>query len=208
MERDVEAMHGYGLWATFAAGHVMTNKFRSHGEGATLVLSEDERDILIHLFSELAFFLQPDQPEPEHTDPLAAMVGIGTDSDAPEDPALARLLPSAYPQDREADEEFRRLTQEGLRQRKTASVVVVLESLHTESKRVEIDAQGCQSWMTALNDLRLVLATRLGITADPASQAWTEEEAATDQRANLLAIYDWLGYLQDTLVRVLSKRLA
>ena len=186
----------------------MTNKFRSHGEGATLVLSEDERDILIHLFSELAFFLQPDQPEPEHTDPLAAMVGIGTDSDAPEDPALARLLPSAYPQDREADEEFRRLTQEGLRQRKTASVVVVLESLHTESKLVEIDAQGCQSWMTALNDLRLVLATRLGITADPASQAWTEEEAATDQRANLLAIYDWLGYLQDTLVRVLSKRLA
>ena len=72
----------------------MTNKFRSHGEGATLVLSEDERDILIHLFSELAFFLQPDQPEPEHTDPLAAMVGIGTDADAPEDPALARFAAS------------------------------------------------------------------------------------------------------------------
>jgi len=186
----------------------MANKFRSHGDGATLVIDQDEREVLIHLFSELGFFLQPDQPEPEHTDPLAAMVGIGTDSDAPEDPALARLLPSAYPQDPKADEEFRRLTQEGLRQRKTQAVVVVLECLHSEPNRLVLDASQCQLWLTALNDLRLVLGTRLGVTVDPASQEWTEEEAATDQRANLLAIYDWLGYLQDTLVRVLTKRLA
>jgi len=185
----------------------MTQKFRTHGDGAALVLDDNEREVLVHLFSELAFFLQPDEPATVSQDPLVAMVGIGEAADEPEDPALARLLPSAYPDDAEATAEFRRLTQDGIRARKTASVVTVLESLHTDSKRVVLDAAGCQSWLTALADLRLVLGTRLGVTDDPSTQQWDEDEAATDPRAGLLSVYDWLGYLQDTLVRVLSKRL-
>ncbi|HAM24632.1 MAG TPA: DUF2017 domain-containing protein [Actinobacteria bacterium] len=187
----------------------MPDRFRSHKEGASLVLQEQEREVLVHLFSELAFLLQPEQPEPDHAaDPLAAMVGIGGDDQEPDDPALARLFPSAYRDDDDSALEFRRLTQDGLRSRKTASAVAVLESLHSDSQRIVIDEQGCQSWLTSLTDLRLVLSTRLGITDDPATQEWDEQTAAVDQRAQLLAIYDWLGYLQDTLVRVLAKRLA
>jgi len=185
----------------------MTQKFRTHGDGATLVVDDNEREVLIHLFSELAFFLQPDEPATESDDPLVAMVGIGESAEEPDDPALARLLPAAYPDDPEASAEFRRLTQDGIRARKTADVVTVLQSLHTDSKRLVLDATECQAWLTAMTDLRLVLGTRLGVTDDPATSEWDEQDAATDQRAGLLAIYDWLGYLQDTLVRVLSKRL-
>jgi hypothetical protein len=185
----------------------MTQKFRSHGDGATLVLDEDERAVLIHLFSELGFLLQPDEPAQEHADPLAAMVGIGQPAAVPDDPALARLLPAAYPDDDEASAEFRRLTQDGLRARKIAAVMNVLASLHTDSKRLVLDASACHDWVTALTDLRLVLASRLGITDDPATQVWDEESVGNDPRAGLVATYDWLGYLQDTLVRVLSKRL-
>lgn len=191
----------------------MADKFRSHESGASIVLDEDEKAVLIHLFSETAQFLAPDDfgdggGEPKAADPLAAMVGIGVDAEEPEDPALLRLLPDAYPNDDDASREFRRLTQDGLRARKLANAISVLESLHTDGKRIVLDQVQAHAWLTALTDVRLVLAERLGISDDPASQEWDEDDLADDPRAGLLAVYDWLGYLQETLVRVLEKGLA
>jgi hypothetical protein len=187
----------------------VADKFRSHESGASIVLDEDEKAVLIHLFSETAQFLAPDDEadNAETTDPLAALVGIGEDAEEPDDPALLRLLPDAYPDDPDASREFRRLTQDGLRARKLANAISVLESLHTDSKRIVLDQVQAHAWLTSLTDLRLVLGDRLGISDDPASQEWDEDELADDPRAGLLAIYDWLGYLQETLVRVLEKRL-
>lgn len=188
----------------------MADKFRAHASGASIDLNDDEKAVLIHLFSETAEFLAPDEADDPGTakDPLAAMVGIGTDADEPDDPALLRLLPDAYPDDSDASHEFRRLTQDGLRARKLANAISVLESLHTESERIVLDPVRAHAWLTSLTDLRLVLGSRLGITDDPASQDWTEDDLDGDPRAGLLAIYDWLGYLQETLVRVLEKGLA
>jgi hypothetical protein len=191
----------------------MAEKFRSHEAGASIVLDDDEKAVLIHLFSETAQFLAPDEGEGDDgegtpVDPLAALVGIGEDAEQPEDPALRRLLPDAYPEDPEASQEFRRLTQDGLRARKLANAISVLESLHTDSKRIVLDQVQAHAWLTSLTDLRLVLADRLGIDDDPASQEWDEVDAENDPRAAMLAVYDWLGFLQETLVRVLSKRLA
>jgi hypothetical protein len=193
----------------------MAEKFRTHEQGASIVLDEDEKAVLIHLFSEIAQFLAgeeaqdeaDDEPQPER-DPLEAMVGIGTDDEQPEDPALMRLLPDAYPDDVEASRDFRRLTQDGLRTRKLANAVTVLESLHTDSKRVVLDQVQAHAWLTSFTDVRLVLGDRLGVTDDPASQEWDEDAAEDDPRMAMLAIFDWLGYLQESLVRVLSKRLA
>jgi hypothetical protein len=189
----------------------MAEKFRSHDNGASIVLDDDEKAVLIHLFSEVAEFLTPevdDQGAPTTADPLAELVGIGDDDEQPDDPALLRLLPDAYPDDEDASREFRRLTQDGLRARKLANAVTVLQSLHTDSKRVVLDQVQAHAWLTSLTDLRLVLGSRLGITDDPESQDWDEESAESEPRAAMLAVYDWLGYLQETLVRVLEKRLA
>ena len=65
--------------------------------------------------------LEPEGPDAHaQLDPLAAMVGIGTATEAPDDPALARLLPDAYGEDADASAEFRRYTELSLREKKQA----------------------------------------------------------------------------------------
>src|SRR4051794_41464140 len=56
-------------------------------------------------------------------DPLAAMVGMGSETSAtpPEDPAVRRLLPDAY-DDPAGAAEFRRLTDDELRRGETSAV--------------------------------------------------------------------------------------
>jgi hypothetical protein len=192
----------------------MTDRFSSHGNGASVVLDDDERAVLVHLFSEVASFLAPDddaagEGTPDApADPLAALVGIGTDASEPDDPALQRLLPDAYPDDAEASQEFRRLTQDGLRARKLANAVTVLQTLHGDGPQVVLDTVQAHAWLTALTDLRLVLGERLGVTDDPSSQEWDEDAAERDPRTAMLAVYDWLGYLQESLVRVLAAHLS
>jgi hypothetical protein len=53
-------------------------------------------------------------------------------------------------------------------------------------------------WLQAVNDVRLVLGTRLDITED-----WPDARddlAADDPHAALYDFYDWLTMLQDRLV--------
>ena len=57
------------------------------------------------------------------------MVGIGTATVEPADPALARLLPSAHRDDDEVAAEFRRYTEQGLRARKRAGLELARQTL-------------------------------------------------------------------------------
>jgi hypothetical protein len=180
----------------------MGGRFRKRpGGGAGISLSAEEKGVLQHLFTELVEFVEPAEAPAPPIDPLAAMVDIGPQADLPADPALARLLPDAYPDDPEATADFRRFTEQGLRGRKTAAARTVLTSLEQEG-RIRLDAEQARAWLTSLTDLRLVLGTRLGVTDDPASSEWEPE--ATDPRSAMLGVYDWLGWLQETLVRALS----
>jgi hypothetical protein len=65
--------------------------------------------------------------------------------------------------------------------------------------RVTLDAASAQSWLRSLTDIRLALASRLGLE-DPA----TEPPHAGDDRY-LLAVYNWLGGLQWSLVRAVDR---
>jgi Domain of unknown function (DUF2017) len=51
----------------------------------------------------------------------------------------------------------------------------------------------------ALNDARLALGTRLGVTEDPEY----ESIADSDPDAGAYAVYGWLTWVQDDLVQVL-----
>jgi Domain of unknown function (DUF2017) len=119
----------------------------------------------------------------------------------PEDPVLARLLPDAYGDDPEAAGEFRRYTEPGLRSGKVAAAQTVLATLPATGGRVRLSAGDAQAWLRSLNDVRLALGVVLGITED------YEHEAAgldpEDPRAAYLHIYDFLTFLQETLVRAL-----
>jgi hypothetical protein len=112
------------------------------------------------------------------------------------DPAVERLLPNAYPGDAEAAAEFRTFTRSGLVERKLTNAGRVAATLPDESGTAELTASDAQAWLRTLTDLRLVLATRLGIEDDG-------DEGAPDEL--LRAVYDWLAFLQDSLLTVLQE---
>jgi hypothetical protein len=138
--------------------------------------------------------------EPGETgdDPLERALGIGGSAEVPSDPVLARLFPSAYQDDEEAAE-FRRLTEATLRDAKRADAQTMLDT--AEPGYVELTTEQAQAWLRALNDVRLALGTRLEVTEE------VHEEIAAmaddDPRYPAFVTYDWLTYLQDTLVRTL-----
>jgi hypothetical protein len=119
------------------------------------------------------------------------------------DAALDRLLPSAYPDNAEEAAEFRRFTEDELADGKILNALTMVETLEAEDAdghvRVTLDAASAQSWLRSLTDMRLALASRLGLE-DPA----TEPEHAGDDRY-LLAVYNWLGGLQWSLVRAVDR---
>ena len=133
---------------------------------------------------------------------LADLLDSRAPEGPPEDPALARLLPDAYRGDTEAAGEFRRFTEQDLRSGKVAAAQTVLATLPEDGGKVSLSAEDGQVWLRALNDVRLTLGVRLSITEDFAERAVDLDPA--DPRSAYLAIYDWLTFLQETLVRALS----
>ncbi|NRD26824.1 DUF2017 domain-containing protein [Frigoribacterium sp. VKM Ac-2836] len=113
------------------------------------------------------------------------------------DPALARLLPAAYRDDAEAAAEFRRFTADDLTRRKIENGRAVLATLAEPGTGLDRAAQ--QSWLRTLNDLRLTLGERLGVTGEGVPPSDDR------QRQAMSHVFDWLGYLQEALLRSLPK---
>ena len=165
--------------------------FARDGDTVTARFGPDERALLSGLAHQLVVMLEERAAE-SPADLLYAQLGIGGASAPPLDPALARLLPDAYRNDSEAASEHRRFTELGLVDRKVANALTVIRVLG--ERVIALDAAEVQAWLRHLTDLRLVLAARLQIEDD--GDEGTGDEA-------LLALYDWLGYLQGTLVECL-----
>ena len=173
------------------------------------VLGQCAGDLLALLADE-----EPDEEPDEGTDeplqdPLAALVGMPSGPvEAPDDPALQRLLPDAYgDDDPEASHEFRRYTDADLRGGKRAHAGTVLATLPAEGGRMVIDRDEADAWLGCLNDLRLVLGTRLEVTEDlDPDDALTSTGADDDPRLQALQVYGWLGWLQESLISCLSPR--
>jgi Domain of unknown function (DUF2017) len=139
---------------------------------------------------------------PVGADELAAMVGLTDNTEVPDDPVLARLLPDAYRDDPEASGEFRRYTEQGLRSGKIAAARTVLATLPQGGGRIRLSEPEAQAWLRALNDVRLALGVRLDVTDDFDEQVADMEP--DDPRSAYIGVYQWLAYLQETLVHALS----
>ena len=97
---------------------------------------------------------------------LDAMLGFSPRTRAPLDPALARLLPDAYRDDPDAAGEFRRYTEQSLRSAKQEVARTVLDTLPADGGPVKLSREQAQAWLRALNDVRLALGVRLGVTEE------------------------------------------
>lgn len=192
----------------------MIAAFTRGPDGTVLVdLRAAETRLLADLFQDLLDLLADQQdgarPEPAPVDPLAAelgLTGLGDDTvpRKPDDPALARLTPDAYPDDPEAAAEFRRYTQGDLTAQRRKRAALAIETLGRigGGGRLSLTTAEAAAWLGALNDLRLVLGTRLEITAD--EQEPGASFSPGDPRTAYVPVYYYLGYLQETLVESLA----
>jgi hypothetical protein len=123
------------------------------------------------------------------------------ESDAgPDDDVLRRLYPAAYQNDPEAETEFRSLTESSLRTGRSERIAACRADL-LAAPDVELgDPDAGRRWIQVLNDLRLALGTRLGITEDD-----DPELDPTDPAAQPRVIYYWLTAVQDSVVQALMS---
>jgi hypothetical protein len=126
--------------------------------------------------------------------------GLSDNTTVSDDPVLARLFPDAYREDDKAAAEFRRYTEVGLRDGKVSAATAVLDDLGSGGE-VLLDDERAQSWLRALNDLRLALGTRLEITEEIHERLGEIDPG--DSRYPAFVAYDWLSFLQESLVRAL-----
>jgi hypothetical protein len=123
---------------------------------------------------------------------------------ADDDPARARLFPRAYldPTAESEEQEWQALVHPSLLRERLDAVELITATLGRAEPvgdwwHIALTPDEVQAWMGVLNDTRLVLGTRLGVT---------EEERAldpADPEAGAYALYQWLTWLQGDLVDAL-----
>jgi hypothetical protein len=182
--------------------------------GAVATFTVFEADLLRSLASQLVELLRNEAAVPStELDPFEALLDFSGPTTAPDDPVLARLFPSAYREDGEAAGEFRRYTETDLRSGKAANAGAVIDALEEAGLPAEPDETGsvidieltpdrAVAWMKSLTDMRLALATRLGV--EDGDEDFWDSLPDDDPRAHVHDIYDWLAFLQETLVDAVS----
>ena len=125
-------------------------------------------------------------------DQLRELLELTTD-----DPSVRRLFPTAYHDDPERDREYQQLVRDELLERRLAALATVEESVEAE----ELDEAQLTGWLTAMNDLRLVLGTRLDVSED---QDGIDEG---DPDAPAMAVYGYLSVLLNDIVDALAADL-
>lgn len=168
----------------------MNERFeRLSGFGLRMTLSEPEHELLRAL---------PDE--------LRAVYGETDDAD----PVRARLFPRAYldPTAEEAERDWRALVHPELVRERLAALDRVVGSLEAADRRrgeftLELAVDDVTAWLRVLNDARLALGTRLGVTEETTVDDLDPDDPATPG----LAAYAWLTYLEGELVETLLEDL-
>jgi hypothetical protein len=175
--------------------------FRSvRGGGVKAVLAPAEAELLRSLVGQVMDLIEPESAKAADLDELEALLQAEAAS-TPTDPVLARLLPDGYRDDPDAAGEFRKYTELSLRAAKHENAQTMLDSLPEQGGKIQLTADQAQAWLKALNDVRLALGTKLGVTEDFENQ-W-DRLGRDDPRRTAFEVYAWLGAVQESLVRAL-----
>lgn len=179
-------------------------------------LREVERELLIGFFRQVRAILMERAAEVGHTETFDESVGAEDEAQAllatleqqsrplppPDDPVIARLLPSGR-RDFTANAgqsaiEFRRLTEHDLRSAKLRDAERASELVRDEP--IELSLDDANVVLRALNDVRLSLGARLDVDEDTPypHKILTEQDQA-------LAIYFWTGGLQEELLEAICE---
>ena len=112
------------------------------------------------------------------------------------DSAAWRLFPNAYQDDKEMAAEYEEMVGDQLRDGRLTSIEIVERTLDAS----ELDADQLNAWMGAVNDLRLVLGTRLDVTEDSEMGDYNTNTAQT-----LFSAYAYLGYVLESIITAITE---
>jgi uncharacterized protein DUF2017 len=161
-------------------------RFRRRRNGVRLRLSAVEVDVLRDL---------PEQ------------LRVVYDEQPGSDPARDRIFPRAYldPTEESAEQEWQELVYPELLRERVGALERVTGQLGEGDAAVDLllTDDDVQAWLGVLNDLRLVLGTRIGVTDDPDDPI--PDLQPDDPRAALWIAYSWLTQLQGELISVLLE---
>ena len=207
----------------------MARGFMREEDLLVAILDEHERAVVAGLCAQVGEIVAPAaKAKGESSDPFDAIVAglgdLGTDPhdsggvevpdrafglDEDRDPALDRLFPTGNREDEQEAAEFRRFTEQGLRQRKHDNLTTTVATLEeaTDGHWVLTRAEA-PAVLVALTDVRLVMGERLGLRTDEDATR-LEELIATldpeDAAVYALGLYDFLTWLQETLTLALTQ---
>lgn len=146
------------------------------GDGFTLHIGADEREVVARLLGELRDM----QTNPDAAD------------------AVARLFPVVHPGDAVAEEEWQRLMREELVTSRAAAIDTVVGVLERPGRKVPISAEEMQAFIQAVNSIRLVLGTVLDVGEE-------EDDLPPEVlESPEYGLYGYLSFVLDASVRVLS----
>jgi uncharacterized protein DUF2017 len=114
------------------------------------------------------------------------------------DPSTRRLFPTAYHDDPEKEREYQDLMRDELVASRRSAIELVERTMDDD----EIDLEGLDRWMEAINSIRLVIGTRLDVGEE------LYEPDPDDPDAASYAVYHYLGWLLEYAVQAMSAELA
>jgi hypothetical protein len=151
------------------------------GEAIVVALEDYEAGLLRGLIAEMRTLLRADVPR--------------------SDPVVARLFPDAYDSAPDANS-FRALVGDELTEEKMRAVQVVEGKLGTSGPvAAELGRDEVDAWLTAINDIRLALGTRLEV--DEERMAAPVRNGDADDQA--LSVLHWLGWIQELTLEHLQE---
>lgn len=115
----------------------------------------------------------------------------------PEAEELRRLFPPAYGEDVDREAEYRGLVRGGLLEGRLDDLRLVEATLDGPT----LAEDELEAWLRTLNDLRLLLGTRLDVT----EEFYGRELDPSDPAAPALALYTYLSWLQEQAVEAAAS---
>jgi hypothetical protein len=138
--------------------------------------------------------------DPEQRDLLrglpAQLRELLANGEAETDAALRRLFPTADLDDAAHAAEFDRMVRDDLTEQRRSAIAAMERTIDAD----RLSEDELLGWLGVVNDLRLVLGTRL----DVREESGPEDFEGADPRAHAYALYAYLSYLEEQIVEALA----
>ena len=119
-----------------------------------------------------------------------------------DDPGLRRLFPPATMDDPRIDAEFDRLMRDELLAERARSLETMERTLDAD----RLSEEELIAWLSAVNDLRLVIGVRLDVTEETTAADFSAL-ADDDPRVQSYALYSYLTFLEEHVIGALAASL-